>query len=118
MALAIEAAELMEPFRWMTTAASWRAAREEPMASAVRDELADVVLLALSMADYLGIDLVAAARAKLQRNRERYPVERARGRADKYTAYESRDSAGEASAPVRSTGAGKQATRRPRARRG
>jgi NTP pyrophosphatase (non-canonical NTP hydrolase) len=88
MALAIEAAELMEPFRWMTPSASWRAAREGPTADIVRDELADVMLLALSMADYLGLDLLAVTRAKLERNRVRYPVDRARGRADKYTAYE------------------------------
>ncbi len=87
MALGIEAAELMEPFRWATPAASWAIARTEPTASAVRAELADVVLLALSMADYLGIDLVDAARAKLETNRVRYPADRARGRSDKYTAY-------------------------------
>lgn len=87
MALAIEAAELMEPFRWQTPAASWKTARQEPTAGYVRDELADVLLILLSLAEYLEIDLVAAARAKLERNRARYPADRARGRADKYTAY-------------------------------
>ena len=87
MALAIEAAELMEPFRWDTTLASWKNARNSPTAEAVRDELADVVLLAMSMAHYLDIDLLAATRAKLERNRARYPADKARGRADKYTAY-------------------------------
>jgi NTP pyrophosphatase (non-canonical NTP hydrolase) len=87
MALGIEAAELMEPFRWMSPAESWRAARKEPTASALRDELADVMLLAISMADYLDIDLLDAVRAKLARNRERYPKHLARGRSDKYTAY-------------------------------
>src|SRR5439155_25664026 len=67
MALAIEAAELMEPFRWDTPAKSWRTARTEPTAQHVRDELADVVLLALSLAEYLEIDLVAATRAKLEK---------------------------------------------------
>src|SRR5262245_29982305 len=87
MALALAAAALTAPFRWMTPAASWRAARAGPAAATVRDELADVMLLALSMADYLGLDLLAATRAKLERNRARYPADRARGRADKYTAY-------------------------------
>ena len=77
----------MEPFRWSTPAASWTQCRTEPTASAVRAELADVLLLAVSMADYLGIDLIDAARAKLEVNRTRYPADRARGRADKYTAY-------------------------------
>lgn len=88
MALAIEAAELMEPFRWLGTAAAWKAAREGPVADAVREELADVMLAALSLADYLGLDLVAITRAKLERNRAKYPADKARGRADKYTAYE------------------------------
>lgn len=89
MALAIEAAELMEPFRWDTTLGSWKKARTSPTAESVRDELADVVLLAMSMAHYLDIDLLAATRSKLERNRGRYPADRARGRSDKYTAYES-----------------------------
>lgn len=87
MALAIEAAELMEPFRWLTPAASWRAAREGATAAYLRDELADVMLLALSLASYLDLDLVEVTRAKLEKNRERYPADRSRGRADKYTAY-------------------------------
>ena len=90
MALAIEAAELMEPFRWMTPAASWRAAREGDSASHLRDELADVMLLALSLASYLDLDLVEITRAKLEKNRARYPADQARGRADKYTAYEAK----------------------------
>lgn len=88
MALAIEAAELCEPFRWLSPAASWRAARTGKTAEYVHDELADIMLLALSMASYLGVDLVDVTRAKLERNRVRYPVDRAYGRADKYTAYE------------------------------
>lgn len=87
MALAIEAAELMEHFRWMTPARSWKAAREEPTASHVRDEMADVLLVLLSLADYLQIDLVAAAEAKLRRNGEKYPEAESRGRSEKYTAY-------------------------------
>ncbi len=87
MALAIEAAELMEPFRWMTPDESWKAARDGAARESVREELADVMLLALSMAEYLELDLVEITRAKLERNRTRYPADRARGRADKYTAY-------------------------------
>lgn len=88
MALGIEAAELMEPFRWLTPEQSWEAARAGGAAAqTVRNELADVMLLAISLADYLGLDLVAITRDKLERNRARYPAEQARGRADKYTAY-------------------------------
>lgn len=88
MALAIEAAELMEPFRWLTPEESWAAARPDgAAAAAVRAELADVVLVAISLANYLGLDLVEIARAKLEQNRARYPADQARDRADKYTAY-------------------------------
>jgi NTP pyrophosphatase (non-canonical NTP hydrolase) len=87
MALAIEAAELMEPFRWMTPEDSWRAARDGEAAAKLREELADVMLLSMSLASYLELDLVEITRAKLERNRERYPAEKARGKADKYTAY-------------------------------
>ena len=87
MSLAIEAAELMEPLRWLTPKASWAAAREEPTKSYLRKEMADVLLVLLSLADYLGVDLLAAALEKLEENRARYPAELARGRADKYTAY-------------------------------
>lgn len=86
MALAIEAAELMEPFRWVSPQASWKLAREGAR-DTVRRELADVVLVAISMADYLGIDLIDAVRAKLEENRAKYPADQSRGRADKYTAY-------------------------------
>src|SRR6476646_2464345 len=78
MALAIEAAELMEPFRWMSPAASWRAARGGDAAAKLREELADVMLLAMSLASYLDLDLVEITRAKLERNRQRYPADKAR----------------------------------------
>jgi NTP pyrophosphatase (non-canonical NTP hydrolase) len=87
MAIAIEAAELMEPFRWDTPEQAWHRASSPEGLEYVRSEMADVLLLLVSMADYLGVDLVDEAFRKLQRNGTRYPVDRARGRADKYTAY-------------------------------
>ena len=50
------------------------------------EELADILICAVNLASRLEIDLMAAADAKIQTNGERYPVERARGRADKYDA--------------------------------
>jgi dCTP diphosphatase len=91
MALTIEAAELAEPFRWDTDEESWARAASEEGRAQLRDEMADVLLLLASLASYNRIDLFDAARAKLARNAERYPVERARGRADKYTRYTARD---------------------------
>jgi NTP pyrophosphatase (non-canonical NTP hydrolase) len=51
----------------------------------VREEVADVFLFSILVAEAFGIDLAEAAHAKIRRNAEKYPVEKARGRRDKYT---------------------------------
>ncbi|MCL4778955.1 MAG: nucleotide pyrophosphohydrolase [Gammaproteobacteria bacterium] len=76
-ALAVEAAELLEPFQWLTEEQSCHLDAEQ--LAAVRDELADVLLYLIRLADKLGIDLDAAARDKLLRNATRYPIATARG---------------------------------------
>jgi dCTP diphosphatase len=87
MALAVEAAELAEPFRWDDDARAWaRSATPEGRAH-LAHEMADVLLILASLAEYTGVDLLDAARAKLALNATRYPEEASRGRADKYTAY-------------------------------
>ncbi len=82
MALAVEAAELMEHFQWMLP----EEAAQPP--AHVRDEVAleaaDVLLYLLRLCDKLGIDLAAAADNKLALNEHKYPVEKARGRSTKY----------------------------------
>ena len=82
-ALAVEAAELLEHFQWLTEAQS----RDLPAArkAEVAAEAADVLLYLLQLCDKLGVDLAQAARQKLVRNAEKYPVERARGNSRKYT---------------------------------
>ena len=84
MALAAEAAELMEPFLWSADGGVAEMAKPERRA-AVADELADVVIYALEFAHMTGLDLTAAIEAKMARNAEKYPVEKARGRSTKYT---------------------------------
>jgi dCTP diphosphatase len=70
-ALAVEAAELLEPFQWLTEAQSRQLTAEQ--SAAVREEMADVLLYLIRLADKLDIDLVAAARDKIVRNAVRYP---------------------------------------------
>jgi dCTP diphosphatase len=82
-ALAVEAAELMEPFQWLTPEQS--AQLDAPTKARVADEIADVLLYLVRLADRLDIDIAAAARAKLAKNAEKYPVDRSRGSARKYT---------------------------------
>jgi NTP pyrophosphatase (non-canonical NTP hydrolase) len=80
MALAVEAAELMEHFQWITAEAS-RRLREQPGEwQAVREELADVVGYGLAMANELDIDVSAAIHDKMVQNRSKYPADRFRGR--------------------------------------
>ena len=81
MSLAIEAAELMEHFQWISTEKSREIAAEPGQLSEVSDELADVLCYALAMANQLEIDLSAAIRCKMMKNEEKYPAEEFRGRA-------------------------------------
>jgi dCTP diphosphatase len=82
MALAGEVGELIEIFQWLTADESERV-MDGPRAEDVEDELADVFIYLLRMADVLGVDLAEATRAKLERNEDRYPVPHVRGRADR-----------------------------------
>lgn len=82
-ALAVEAAELLEPFQWLTEEESRRLTPEQ--AAAVKEEMADVLLYLVRLADKLGVDLGEAAREKMRRNAEKYPVEKARGSSRKYS---------------------------------
>ena len=85
MALAAEAGELMEHFLWTEHAASRGRAQEPVRRREIEDEIADVVIYALEFANIAGIDLAVAIQAKLAANAKKYPVEKARGRSDKYT---------------------------------
>jgi NTP pyrophosphatase (non-canonical NTP hydrolase) len=85
MALAAEAAELMEHFLWANPADSAVRAAEPARREKIGEELADVIIYALEFANVTGIDVTAAIEDKLVKNAINYPVEKARGRADKYT---------------------------------
>ena len=82
-ALSVEAAELLEHFQWLTEDESRRLPADKQ--EAVAQEAADVLLYLIQLADKLGIDLVAAAERKLEINRQKYPVDAARGTSRKYT---------------------------------
>ncbi|MHB1192270.1 MAG: nucleotide pyrophosphohydrolase [Longimicrobiales bacterium] len=77
LAISIEAAELNEHFLWKKPA--------DARVEGVLEELADVFIYALMLAHHYDADPAALIRAKLLVNDVKYPVERARGRADKYT---------------------------------
>lgn len=82
MALSGEAGELIEHFQWLSAEQS--ASLDEATREAVALEMADVLLYLIRLGDVLGVDLADAARRKMRINAERYPADKARGRADKY----------------------------------
>ena len=83
VSIAIEAAELLEEFQWMTREESELHAAENR--EAVSDEIADVAIYLIELADLLKIDLATAINAKLDKNAIKYPVDKARGKSTKYT---------------------------------
>jgi NTP pyrophosphatase (non-canonical NTP hydrolase) len=80
MALAIEAAELMEHFQWLDPAQSRDVAQDASRRAAAGEELADVVCYALALANELGLDVSDTLRAKMVKNAAKYPADRYRGR--------------------------------------
>ncbi len=84
MALSGEVGELTEIFQWMTEVDSYGAGSAPATARAVSDELADVALYLIRLADVLGVDLNAAIVSKLASNAAKYPVAASRGVSTKY----------------------------------
>jgi NTP pyrophosphatase (non-canonical NTP hydrolase) len=74
ISIAVEAGELLELYQWQDKADLKR----------VEDEIADIYIYLVMLADYLLIDIGDAALRKIEKNREKYPVEKARGNARKY----------------------------------
>jgi NTP pyrophosphatase (non-canonical NTP hydrolase) len=80
MALAIEAAELMEHFQWLTTDASRTIGDCPEKLAAVGEELADVLCYALAIANELDLDVSDIISRKMEKNAIKYPADEYRGR--------------------------------------
>ena len=85
VSLNLEAAELLELTQWHSDAEADALPADPRAREALADECADVLLYLLLIADGAGIDLAAAARAKLEKNDAKYPVAKSRGSRRKYT---------------------------------
>jgi len=83
MALVGEVGELIEHFQWLTPEESAEVMNNDTSARRIADELADVLIYLVRLADVLGVDLLDAAGTKLEANARRYPADRVRGSADK-----------------------------------
>ena len=86
MALSVEVAELAEHFQWLTEQQSRSLSKEAKQRVAA--EVADVLIYLVRLADKLAIDIGDAVAAKMEVNSRKYPADKARGKADKYTEYE------------------------------
>lgn len=80
MAIAIEAAELMEHFQWLTVEEAREIRKNPEKLAQVQEEIADIALYLLSLTNALNIDLSAAFLAKLEKNRAKYPKDAVRNR--------------------------------------
>lgn len=80
MSLAIEAAELMEHFQWISIGESRAIVQDPQRVEAVAEELADVVSYALALANELKIDVSAAMQKKMIKNAQKYPADEYQGR--------------------------------------
>jgi len=82
MGVAIEAAEIMEHFLWCSGDESY--SLPDDKRAEVANEIGDVLMYLLGLGRALDVDIIAAARKKLVINREKYPIEKAKGRSTKY----------------------------------
>ncbi len=79
--ISIEAAELLQLFQWVTPEESQHFQEEPPKTQRIKEELADVVLYCLGMANTLNIDLSSAIYDKIEQNKKKYPVDLYKGKA-------------------------------------
>jgi dCTP diphosphatase len=80
MSIAIEAAELMEHFQWLTSQEACDVLRVPEDMARISGELADIISFALSFANRCGIDVTQALRRKMAANRDKYPIDRFKGK--------------------------------------
>jgi NTP pyrophosphatase (non-canonical NTP hydrolase) len=84
MALAAEAAELLEIFQWLTDKQSKEIVSKEKEMSLVRQEIADIFIYLVRLADKLGVDIEKAVNEKIKMNEQKYPIELSRNNAVKH----------------------------------
>lgn len=86
MALSVEASELLEHFQWMSEEHSKQLSLEE--LAPIADEIADVQLYLIRLADQLNLDIFSAIENKIKKNEAKYPADLVRGSSKKYTHYQ------------------------------
>ena len=84
-AISIESAELLENFLWKNAGEVEEVLADVSKTEKIQEELADILIFCLSFAETTGVDLSQAIERKLRMNESKYPVDKARGTAKKYT---------------------------------
>jgi NTP pyrophosphatase (non-canonical NTP hydrolase) len=84
-ALSVEASELLEPFQWLVSGD--KSELDETKLTAIRHEMADVLVYLVRLADKLDVDLFEAVEEKMVLNRAKYPADQVRGDSRKYSEY-------------------------------
>lgn len=85
VSMSVEAAELLELFQWKTVEEIKEFLKNNENYQKVCEELADVILYCLDLADTINADVSEIVKKKLEHNSKKYPIEKARGSAKKYT---------------------------------
>lgn len=85
MALSVESSELLEIFQWLTPEESLAVAKDPKAFIHVKEEMADILLYLLRLAEVLDVDLLQATLDKMAKNKEKYPISASKGVATKYT---------------------------------
>lgn len=85
MALSVEVSELVEEFQWLTEEQSMNLSADK--LSKVKDEIGDIFIYLVRLSSKLNIDLFSAANDKILVNEKKYPIEKAKGNAKKYTDF-------------------------------
>lgn len=91
MSIAIEAAELMEHFQWLTIGQSKRLLQDKKKRIEIEDELADIAIFILDFCNLFDINLEKIILRKLEKTAQKYPAHLVRGKAHKYTYYKKLD---------------------------
>ena len=87
MSLSIEAAEIMEHFQWTDTDYRGPEELDEGKYEEIRAEIADILIYSLMFSNEMGIDPLSAIEEKIEKNEEKYPVQKSKGSAKKYTEF-------------------------------
>ena len=88
MSIAVETAELMEHFQWLTSEESKLALKDKKKRKEIESELADIAIYIFDFCNLFNVDIEKSILKKLKQNSKKYPVRLVKGKAHKYTFYQ------------------------------